>query len=87
MFITGTKACEDMIITRSPGTSARILADYVHVKCYKDDMRCIDWKHIMLVSDRIIDLDCDDICALDEAKKMLANNHGCLHLTVIRKSQ
>ena len=80
VLLSGHKACEDMVVARSPGPSARVLRD--HLRRGSHRLRY----STLMIGDKILDLDCGNVFALDQAEVMLANTPGCLRLSVIRKA-
>ena len=63
-----------------PGPSARVLSD--HLRRGSPRLRY----STLMIGDKILDLDCGNVFALDQAEVMLANTPGCLRLSVIRKA-
>ena len=82
---SGDKACEDVVVSRRLSTPARVLRDHLRRKSREDGIRKLDWESTLLIAGKILDLGHDDVFAIEEAKIMLAQNHGCLYLSVVRK--
>ena len=85
VLLSGDKACEDLVISRTLSTTARVLRDHLRRNSHEDEVRKLDWNSMLLIADKIIDLGCDDVFAIEEAKKMLAQSRGCLYVSVVRK--
>ena len=85
VLLSGDKACEDVVVSRSRSTSARILRDHLRCNSSDDGIRKLDWDSTLLMAGKILDLDCGDVFAIEEAKIILAQSPGCLCLSVVRK--
>ena len=85
VLLSGDKACEDVVVSRSRSTSARVLRDHLRRNSSEDGIRKLDWDSTLLVAGKILDLDCGDVFAIEEAKIILAQSPGCLCLSVVRK--
>ena len=71
------KACEDVMVSRSLSTPARVLRDHLRRKSRKDGLRKLDWESTLLIAGKILDLGCGNVFAIEEAKIMLAQSPGC----------
>ena len=85
VLLSGDKACEDVVISRTRSTSARVIRDHLRRNSREDGIRKLDWESTLLIAGKILDLGCDDVFSIEEAKIMLAQNPGCLCLSVVRK--
>ena len=85
VLLSGDKACKDVVVSRSRSTSARILRDHLRCNSSDDGIRKLDWDSTLLMAGKILDLDCGDVFAIEEAEIILAQSPGCLCLSVVRK--
>ena len=85
ILLSGDKACEDVVVSRSLSTPARVLRDHLRRKSREDGIRKLDWESTLLIAGKILDLGCGDVLAIEDAKIMLAQSPGCLCLSVVRK--
>ena len=85
VLLSGDKACEDVVISRTRSTTARVIRDHLRRNSREDGIRKLDWESTLLIAGKILDLGCDDVLSIEEAKIMLAQNPGCLCLSVVRK--
>ena len=85
VLLSGEKACKDVVVSRSRSTSARILRDHLRCNSSDDGIRKLDWDSTLLMAGKILDIDCGDVFAIEEAKIILAQSPGCLCLSVVRK--
>ena len=85
VLLSGDKACEDVIVSRSRSTAARVIRDHLRRNSREDGIQKLDWESTLLIAGKILDLGCDDIFSIEEAKIMIAQNPGCLCLSVVRK--
>ena len=85
VLLSGDKACEDVVVSRTRSTTARFIRDHLRRNSREDGIRKLDWESTLLIAGKILDLGCDDIFSFKEAKTVLAQNPGCLCLSVVRK--
>ena len=85
VLLSGDKACKDVVIPRTPSTTARVLRDHLRRNSREDGIRKLDWESTLLIAGKILELGCDDVFSIEEAKIMLAQNPRCLCLSVVRK--
>ena len=69
-----------MVVNRTPGPSARDLRYHLRRNSIEDE-----WDSTLLIDDKILDWGCGDVMALDQAERMLADTHGRLRVSVIRR--
>ena len=85
VLLSGDKACEDVVISRTLSTTARVLRDHLRRNSCEDGIRKLDWDSTLLIAGKILDLGCDDVLSIEEAKIMLAQNPRCLCVSMVRK--
>ena len=73
------------MVSRSRSTSARVLRDHLRCNSSEDGIGKLDWDSTLMMAGKILDLDCGDVFAIEEAKIILAQRPGCLCLSVVRK--
>ena len=65
---------------RTPGPSTRVLRNHLSRYSVEDG-----WDSTLLIDDKILDWGCGDVMAFDQAERMLADTHGRLRVSVIRR--
>ena len=77
VLLSGDKACEDVVISRTRSTTARVIRDHLRRNSREDRIRKLDWDSTLLIAGKILDLGYDDVFSIEEAKIMLAQNPRC----------
>ena len=85
VLLSGCKACEDMVVTRTPGPSTRVLREHLRRNSSEDGVRFIDWDSTLFIGDTCLDWEYFDVFAFEQAERMLTDTPGCFRLSVIRR--
>ena len=85
VLFSGCKACEDMVVTHTPGPSTRALREHLRNNSSEDGVRFIDWDSTLFIGDTCLDWECFDVFALEQAERMLTDTPGCFRLSVVRR--